>query len=77
MLNKEFLILVLIANIIAIPIALYFTTSWLEGFAFRITVPIMIFLFAGSATIAIALLTVSFQSVKAAVASPVKSLRDE
>lgn len=77
MLNKEFLLLIIIANIIAIPVALYFTSNWLDGFAFRTTVPITIFLGAGILTIMIALFTVSFQSIKAAIANPVKSLKDE
>ncbi len=77
MLNKEFLLLIIIANIIAIPLALYFTSNWLDGFAFRTTVPITIFLGAGLLTIIIALFTVSFQSIKAAIANPVKSLKDE
>jgi len=77
MLNKEFLLLIIIANVIALPIALYFTSNWLDGFAFRTTVPITIFLGAGFLTIMIALFTVSFQSIKAAIANPVKSLKDE
>lgn len=77
MLNKEFLLLILIANIIALPIALYFTSDWLDGFAFRTTIPITIFFSAGLLTIIIALFTVSFQSIKAAIANPVRSLRDE
>ncbi|MGE8290031.1 MAG: ABC transporter permease [Sphingobacterium sp.] len=77
MLNKEFLLLIIIANIIAFPVALYFTSNWLDGFAFRTTVPITIFLGAGFLTIMIALFTVSFQSIKAAIANPVKSLKDE
>ncbi|MCS4228308.1 ABC transporter permease [Sphingobacterium sp. BIGb0165] len=77
MLNKEFLLLIIIANIIALPVALYFTSNWLDGFAFRTTVPITIFLGAGFLTIMIALFTVSFQSIKAAIANPVKSLKDE
>ncbi|OOG16701.1 hypothetical protein BWD42_17925 [Sphingobacterium sp. CZ-UAM] len=77
MLNKEFLLLIIIANIIAIPLALYFTSNWLDGFAFRTTVPITIFLGAGLLAIIIALFTVSFQSIKAAIANPVKSLKDE
>jgi len=77
LLNKEFLVLVILANVIAIPIALYFSINWLNGFAFRTTLPMTIFLYAGGITIAIALFTVSFQSIKAAYANPVKSLHDE
>ncbi|WP_293946421.1 MULTISPECIES: ABC transporter permease [unclassified Sphingobacterium] len=77
LLNKEFLVLVILANVIAIPIALYCSINWLNGFAFRTTLPMTIFLYAGGITIAIALFTVSFQSIKAAYANPVKSLHDE
>lgn len=77
LLNKEFLVLVILANVIAIPIAWYCSINWLNGFAFRTTLPMTIFLYAGGITIAIALFTVSFQSIKAAYANPVKSLHDE
>lgn len=77
LLNKEFLVLVILANVIAIPIALYFSINWLNGFAFRATLPMTIFLYAAGITISIALFTVSFQSIKAAYANPVKSLHDE
>jgi len=77
LLNKEFLLLVILANVIAIPIAVYFSINWLDGFAFRTTLPFTIFLYAAGITIAIALFTVSFQSIKAAYANPVKSLHDE
>ncbi|MDH5827915.1 ABC transporter permease [Sphingobacterium faecium] len=77
MLNKEFFILVIIANIIAIPIALYFATNWLQEFAFRTTLPISVFFLSGILTLLITLLTVSFQSIKAAIVNPVNSLRDE
>jgi len=77
LLNKEFLLLVILANVIAIPIAAYFCINWLNGFAFRATLPLTLFLYAGGITIAIALVTVSFQSIKAAYANPIKSLHDE
>lgn len=77
LLNKEFLVLVILANVIAIPIALYCSINWLNGFAFRATLPMTIFLYAAGITISIALFTVSFQSIKAAYANPVKSLHDE
>lgn len=77
MLNREFFILVIIANIIAIPLALYFANDWLQGFAFRTNLPISIFLFSGILTLFITALTVSFQSIKAAIINPANSLRDE
>lgn len=77
LLNREFLLLVILANVIAIPIAVYFSLNWLNGFAFRTTLPVTIFLYAAGITIAITLFTVSFQSIKAAYANPVKSLHDE
>lgn len=75
--SKEFLGLVLIASIIAFPVAWYAMTSWLENFAYRITINWWVFAAAGFAALLIAMITVSLQAVKAAVANPVKSLRTE
>jgi putative ABC transport system permease protein len=69
--------LVLIAFVIASPIAYYFMDKWLADFAYRITISWWIFAGAGISAVLIALLTVSWQSIKAAVANPVKSLRSE
>lgn len=77
MLSKDFLQLVIIALLIASPIAYYFMEKWLADFAYRIEVQWWIFVVAGLAAISIALLTVGFQSVKAALANPVNSLRSE
>jgi len=77
MLSKDFLKLILIAILIAFPAAWMIAHQWLQSFAYRISVGAGIFLMAGTAIILITLLTVSFQSVKAAVANPVKSLRTE
>jgi putative ABC transport system permease protein len=77
MLSGNFLKLVLIANMIAWPVAWYMVHSWLQGYAFRIDIQWWIFVVAGIASILIAFGTVSFQSVKAAIANPVKSLRSE
>ncbi len=77
LLSKDFLKLVLIAFIIASPIAYYFMDKWLADFAYRITISWWIFALAGVSATLIALLTVSWQSIKAAVANPVKSLRSE
>jgi putative ABC transport system permease protein len=77
LLSGNFLKLVLIANLIAWPLAWISVYQWLEMFAFRISVQWWIFLLAGIVSILIAFFTVSFQSIKAAVANPVKSLRSE
>jgi putative ABC transport system permease protein len=77
LLSKDFLKLVLIGNIIAWPVAHYGMSRWLEDFAYRIDISPWIFVLAGSAALLIAILTVSFQSIKAALANPVKSLRSE
>ena len=77
MLSKDFLILVIIALLIASPVAWYFMTRWLQDFAYRISISWWVFIFAGLGAILIALATVSFQAINAAVANPVKSLRTE
>ncbi|MEM1324906.1 MAG: ABC transporter permease [Bacteroidota bacterium] len=77
LLSKEFLLLVGLALVISIPIAYYFMDGWLQDFAYRIELEWWVFALAGLAAIGIALLTVSVQSVKAALANPVKSLRSE
>lgn len=75
--SKEFIILIVIAFAIASPIAWYFMDKWLQDYAYRINISWWIFIIGGLAAIMIALLTVSFQAIKAAVANPVKSLRTE
>lgn len=77
MLSKDFMILVAISFIIAVPVAWYFMHSWLQDFAYRTDLSWWIFIVAGIAALAIALLTVSFQAIKAALSNPVKSLRTE
>jgi putative ABC transport system permease protein len=77
LLSNEFSKWVLIANIIAWPLAYYFMNRWLQTFAYRATIGVGIFLFSGLAALVIALLTVGYQSVKAARANPVDSLRYE
>jgi ABC-type antimicrobial peptide transport system permease subunit len=74
---KDFLLLVLIATIIASPIAWYAMNKWLESFAYKINIGWYIFLAAGFLALLIALITISIQSIKAAMANPVKSLRTE
>jgi len=75
--SKDFLLLVVIASAIASPIASYFSGKWLQDFAYRINIHWWIFLAAAIIALIIAGLTVSFQTIKAALANPVKSLRSE
>ena len=77
LLSKDFLTLIFFAFIIASPIAWYILKQWLSHFAFRIEVEWWVFALAGLLALMIALLTVSFQTIKAAVANPVESLRNE
>jgi putative ABC transport system permease protein len=75
--SKEFIILVTIGFVIASPIAWYFMDRWLQDYVYRINISWWIFLMGGISAVIIALVTVSFQAIKAAVANPVKSLRTE
>lgn len=75
--SKEFLTLVIIAFIIAVPVAYWAMHQWLQGYAYRIDIGAGIFIIAGFSTVLIAVITISFQSIKAAIANPVKSLRTE
>jgi putative ABC transport system permease protein len=77
LLSKDFLVLVAISALIAFPVAWYAMSKWLQDFAYRISMPWWIFIMAGIVAALIALVTISFQAVKAAVANPVKSLRTE
>ena len=77
MLSKDFAKLVLIASVIAFPVAWWAMNKWLQSFAYRINISWWVFVIAGIAAIVIALITVSFQAIKAAIANPVKSLRTE
>ena len=77
LLSKDFLELVLIAIVIAFPLSWWLMSQWLHGFAYRIHIDLSVFLVAGAAIIFIALMTISFQSMKAAIANPIKSLRSE
>ncbi len=73
--SKEFIQLVVLAIIIASPLAWFAAGKWLQGFAYRININLWIFLAAGVLAVLIAMITVSFQAIKAAIANPVKSLR--
>jgi putative ABC transport system permease protein len=75
--SKEFIILISIAFVIAAPLGYYAINKWLQDFAYRISIGWWMFALAGILVIVIALLTMSFQAIKAAVANPVKSLRTE
>jgi ABC-type antimicrobial peptide transport system permease subunit len=75
--SKEFILLIAVAFAIATPIAWYFMHQWLQNYAYRIEVSWLIFLTGGIAAIMIALATISFQAIKAAMANPVESLRSE
>ncbi len=77
LLAKDFLKLVVVAIFIASPVAYYFMKNWLSDFAYRVDIQWWMFAVAGAAAVGIAFLTVSFQSIKAALANPVKSLRSE
>jgi len=77
LLSKDFIRLVLIAFIISAPLAYYIMHTWLQDFAYRINIEWWVFAAAALLSITIALATISFQAIKAAVANPVKSLRTE
>lgn len=77
MLSKEFLILVLAANILAWPLAFFIMRSWLQRFAYRIPIGWDLFIYAGLITIVITVLTISYQSIKSALVNPANSLRYE
>jgi ABC-type antimicrobial peptide transport system permease subunit len=75
--SKEFIILILIAFVIATPIAWYFMNNWLQDYVYRINISWWLFIIGGIVAILIALATISLQAIKAALANPVKSLRTE
>ncbi|MBI1782385.1 MAG: ABC transporter permease [Sphingobacteriales bacterium] len=77
MLSAQFIKLVIIASLIAFPAAWWAMNKWLQGFAYRINISVWVFVAAGIAALLIALITISFRSIKAAIANPVKSLRTE
>jgi putative ABC transport system permease protein len=77
MLSKDFLKLVAIAAVIAFPIAWFIMNKWLQDFSYRVNINWWVFVVSGIAAVVIALLTISFQAIKAGIANPVKSLRTE
>jgi putative ABC transport system permease protein len=77
MLSKEFVVLVVISCLVAVPIAYYFLHQWLQQYEYRTAISAWVFITAGMSALLITLLTVSYQAIKAAIANPVKSLRAE
>ena len=77
LLSKDFMVLVLIGCIIAAPLALYFMTSWLQQYDYRISIGPGVFIISGILALIITLVTISFQAIRSALANPVKSLRSE
>jgi putative ABC transport system permease protein len=75
--SKEFTVLIIIAFIVAVPVAYYMMSNWLDNFAYRINLGVWTFLLAILASIIIAWITVGYKSIKAALSNPVKSLRTE
>jgi putative ABC transport system permease protein len=77
LLSRDFLLLILIAAAIALPIAWWGMNTWLSDFAYRIDIAWWVFALAGIGAMLVALVTVSFQAIRAAIANPVESLRSE
>jgi putative ABC transport system permease protein len=77
LLSKDFLKLTCVASILAFPVAWYFMNNWLQDFAYRINITWWIFIASAALALMVAMLTVSFQAIRAALTNPVKSLRSE
>ena len=77
LLTREIIILILVANVIAWPVAWYLMDEWLSGFAYRIPLNPLAFVLAGVAAILLALVTVSSQTIRAALLNPATTLRNE
>jgi putative ABC transport system permease protein len=77
MLSKEFLLLIVISCVIAIPVAFYFMQQWLQGFAYRTSLGVEIFIAGGIIAILIALITIAIKSITSALVNPIRSLRNE
>jgi putative ABC transport system permease protein len=77
LLSKDLLLLVLMAMLIAFPLAAWAMHQWLKGFAYRVGMGSLVFVIAGASIIVITLVTISFQAIKAAMANPIDSLRAE
>jgi ABC-type antimicrobial peptide transport system permease subunit len=77
MLSKDFIVLVLVSCLLASPLALYFLQSWLNKYAYRVSIGPSVFVASAIVAVAITIVTVSVQAIRAAIANPVKSLRSE
>jgi ABC-type antimicrobial peptide transport system permease subunit len=77
LMSRDFVLLVIIALFIATPVAYYFMHNWLQSYTYRAELSWWIFAITGAGAIAITLITISYQSIRAALANPVKSLRSE
>jgi len=77
LLSKDFLKLVMISFLIATPVAWWMMHTWLQNYPYRVSIQWPVFVFAGLLSFLISVLTVSYQSIKAAIANPVKNLRTE
>jgi putative ABC transport system permease protein len=77
LLSKDFVVLVFVAALVAFPVAWWALSDWLEDFTYRINIPLWVFVVAALLALVVALLTVSFHAIRAALSNPVKSLRTE
>ncbi|RYY29163.1 MAG: ABC transporter permease [Chitinophagaceae bacterium] len=77
LLSKDFLVLVLVAILVAFPVAWWALSDWLKDFSYRINIPLWVFFGAAAASLAVALITVSLQTIRAALSNPVNSLKSE
>ena len=77
LLSKDFLLLVALAFLLAVPVGWWIMSTWLKDFAYRISINVSVFVIAGIIASAIAVITISFQAIKTAIANPVKSLKNE
>ena len=77
LLSKEFSLLIIIAFVIAAPVAWYFMNKWLQNYSYRISLSVWIFLLAIAGSMVIAWITVGHRAIKAAMANPIKNLRTE
>lgn len=75
--SKDFIVLVMISCLIAVPVSYYFVHNWLMNYDYRISISAGVFVFGGLMALLITIITISFQAIKAAIANPVKSLRTE
>jgi putative ABC transport system permease protein len=77
LLSKDFIKLILVAIVIAIPLCWWAMNKWLQGFAYRITIGPVVFIEAGTIALMVAMATIAWKSVKAAIGNPIQSLRNE